>query len=406
MTAFLEPFENKLDLVTLGFSVAMFAFLLAALTRGSAASALAQGPALRAWTWAMAAAGGGFLLQFLRGDVPQVLSFALAHLLLLLTPVLGAVAYLRLLEVTVPRKLITGLLAASIGLALAYRLLGTPLLWALLMISLTGTTLCAVMAWHLLRHALAHRSPAAAVGATVMALTTLSLVLRAVAGVRATPEDLLAGLQRSTTAEAVLAAGLFVVGGSMAFFALMHERQRQTALEGAQRDALTGLYTRGAFFDLAAKQFTPPSYDAAVAVLMIDIDHFKAINDTHGHRAGDQVLAHVARRIAGLVRLTDLVGRYGGEEFCALLPACSPAEAEELAQRIVADARRQRVRLPQGREVRYTLSAGCCSTRLQAGDTQPPLSELIELADQALYASKRQGRDQASPTVWRHHVSA
>ena len=65
---------------------------------------------------------------------------------------------------------------------------------------------------------------------------------------------------------------------------------------------------------------------------MIDVDHFKAVNDDFGHVGGDLTLAHVARRISSVVRLTDVVGRYGGEEFCVLLPNCPPSDAAHLAE--------------------------------------------------------------------------
>jgi diguanylate cyclase (GGDEF)-like protein len=103
----------------------------------------------------------------------------------------------------------------------------------------------------------------------------------------------------------------------------------------ATHDVLTGIWNRGAVLDLlhrelerAARALTPTS------VLMLDLDHFKNINDTHGHLTGDVVLREVASRIAGSIRSYDLVGRYGGEEFLIVLPACGKAEIEQSANRI------------------------------------------------------------------------
>jgi diguanylate cyclase (GGDEF)-like protein len=130
---------------------------------------------------------------------------------------------------------------------------------------------------------------------------------------------------------------------------------------------------------------------------MVDIDHFKKINDNHGHAAGDLVLAQAARRIAGAVRISDTVGRYGGEEFCVLLPGFDEQQAADVASRLVDEAARQSIRLANGATVRYTLSAGYA-----VGNSQPladgpgeALVDVIERADQALYRAKHQGRNRA-----------
>ena len=198
----------------------------------------------------------------------------------------------------------------------------------------------------------------------------------------------------------VLVAGLlFVAGVSMAFFSMVHDRQRREALERARRDGLTGLYTRAAFFEMA-EEIDGLEEAQSYAIVMVDIDNFKSINDAFGHASGDVALAHAARLIANSVRLSDLAGRYGGEEFCILLRDCGEQDAALFAQRLVVEASQQEVRIQGAREARsagFTLSAGYASRIADPTGTSrsETLREVIERADQALYRAKRGGRNQA-----------
>ncbi|MBE2241188.1 MAG: GGDEF domain-containing protein, partial [Burkholderiaceae bacterium] len=155
-------------------------------------------------------------------------------------------------------------------------------------------------------------------------------------------------------------------------------------------------YTRTAFFELASN-LVGRHAARSCAIVMADIDRFKAINDTLGHAAGDTTLAHAARLIAGAVRLSDIVGRYGGEEFCILLPDCTSRQAGELAARLVDEAARQKVRHRDGLCIEYTISAGYAAADIPATLDDPTelLSALLEQADQALYRAKNEGRNRA-----------
>ena len=118
---------------------------------------------------------------------------------------------------------------------------------------------------------------------------------------------------------------------------------------------------------------------------MIDVDNFKAINDGHGHQLGDKVLRKIGTMLGLHIREDDVVYRYGGEEFCILLPGASDADAELAASRIVQAARQ--IMLPDGSTV--TVSVGVAN-----GSTADVMSTL-ELADQAMYWAKENGRDQS-----------
>lgn len=169
---------------------------------------------------------------------------------------------------------------------------------------------------------------------------------------------------------------------------LLHElaRSREAATRLANRDALTGVLTRRHFGELAAREQALALRRAwPISVLMIDVDHFKAVNDRHGHPTGDAVLAHVAHQCLGMLRSGDLFTRWGGEEFVALLPATDADGALEVAERLragVADAV-----LP---ELRHRITA---SIGVATGTGEETIDALIARADAAMYAAKRAGRN-------------
>jgi len=168
-------------------------------------------------------------------------------------------------------------------------------------------------------------------------------------------------------------------------------KRTQAKLEALSRiDPLTGLFNRRHFFELAEKEFSRARrYRRPVSAIMVDLDHFKTINDNHGHIVGDQVLAEVAQRIQQNSREVDIVGRYGGEEFIILLPETNLEDALILAERIwksltARPASTSKLVLP----LQASLGVSSCSNGV---DT--PLYDLIEQADQALYRAKDLGRN-------------
>lgn len=158
----------------------------------------------------------------------------------------------------------------------------------------------------------------------------------------------------------------------------------------AYRDQLTGIANRRGFADGFARMQGDAGADARLALLLIDIDRFKDINDTHGHQAGDEVAAEVARRIATVLRPADVCGRWGGDEFVVLF-----ADLGGRALRPIADAVRrglsQPVGLKSGAEIAVTVSIGACL--IEPGET---LDQVTDMADGALYAAKQAGRDRVA----------
>ncbi|HXS21587.1 MAG TPA: diguanylate cyclase [Steroidobacteraceae bacterium] len=170
------------------------------------------------------------------------------------------------------------------------------------------------------------------------------------------------------------------------------ERKRSVAAaqQLAMSDPLTGLLNRRGLEAAIAHAFAAAANPGGLAMLAIDLDHFKEVNDTLGHEAGDRVLHHVGRVIAAAVRRTDLVGRLGGDEFLAVLVGVGPAQqALQIAEDIIA-----RLDAPlelQGTAVRVGASIGIA---VSAGNEDNPAA-LLRRADAAMYASKQAGRGRA-----------
>ena len=157
----------------------------------------------------------------------------------------------------------------------------------------------------------------------------------------------------------------------------------------SRTDGLTNVFNRRYFEELGAREISLAKRTGdPVSLLMLDLDHFKSINDRYGHAAGDGVLVEFAEGIRQTVRATDIVGRYGGEEFVALLPASDSSQAFEVAQRIRLAASETTV-LTEGRRISFTVSIGV-ATSLN-GDHD--LHGLIKCADRALYLAKEKGRN-------------
>jgi diguanylate cyclase (GGDEF)-like protein len=165
---------------------------------------------------------------------------------------------------------------------------------------------------------------------------------------------------------------------------------RHTSLAAAARtDAKTGLLNAGAWQREAAVEVTRARAQTPLAVAIADIDHFKAVNDTHGHLAGDAVLAAVSAAMRDLLRDCDLCGRFGGEEFALLLPRTTAADALEITERIRQGISQLAIPRDGTAAIRVTISIGV-AVPSQARRT---LDDLLAAADHALYQAKRSGRD-------------
>ena len=182
-----------------------------------------------------------------------------------------------------------------------------------------------------------------------------------------------------------IAIGIYLTTqGAMIGFAVIASEQVQRTLEReASIDSLSGVLIRSELMKQADQEMQRCAREGrSIGCLMMDIDHFKRVNDTYGHQKGDEVIADFARKVSAAVRPYDLVGRYGGEEFVAILPGATEQAAHSIGERIRRLAQTSAEGIPD-----YTVSIGICCRE------KGPIKAMIGLADEALYEAKRTGRN-------------
>jgi diguanylate cyclase (GGDEF)-like protein len=181
---------------------------------------------------------------------------------------------------------------------------------------------------------------------------------------------------------------MLVLGWSV-FLRIRLKQQTRLLRYQATHDGLTGVWNRKAVLDLLHREFEQAARDnRRIGIMMLDADHFKRINDIHGHLAGDAVLQQFAHRIQDSLRSYDLIGRYGGEEFLAILPNCEGGELSNCAERVRAAIGGDPI-LAEGTPLAVTVSIGTA--------VLDPLhnseKEALAAADSALYEAKYAGRN-------------
>jgi two-component system, cell cycle response regulator len=202
-------------------------------------------------------------------------------------------------------------------------------------------------------------------------------------------------LQLAATAKVIAFASVIISFVALGIRVLIIQHRlvhAQAALEfEATHDVLTGLWNRGVVIESLQKELQRSERSGdSLGVILADLDYFKGVNDTFGHLTGDLVLQEVARRLVGSVRSYDWVGRYGGEEFLAVVPNCN-------ADEIVASGERLRQRIAESPiptaagPIAVTLSVGVVSAALDQGP--PNYMALLRMADAALYRAKCSGRN-------------
>lgn len=155
-------------------------------------------------------------------------------------------------------------------------------------------------------------------------------------------------------------------------------------------DSLSGLYNRAEFMELAQEEFTESKrYNEELSLLMIDIDHFKIINDTFGHAAGDEVIRKLGNIIRDNFRKTDIIGRLGGDEFAVFLKGASIEEAKKSAEKLLKTVEETEI-IYEEEKINITISIGAATT---SDTTDNDIENVLKLADDALYKAKAKGRN-------------
>ena len=182
--------------------------------------------------------------------------------------------------------------------------------------------------------------------------------------------------------------------------AIRNARLHQQLSQLAITDSLTGIFNRRHFFELAEAEFQDAlRYDRSFSVLMFDLDLFKQVNDTYGHSRGDDILRTVVQRCAGTVRHSDILGRYGGEEFVVALPQANPKKALSMADRLRHVISANPIETGHG-SLTITVSFGVSTLSLDDKD----LMQLLNRADAALYQAKQSGRNRVC--VWSDNLNS
>ncbi len=170
------------------------------------------------------------------------------------------------------------------------------------------------------------------------------------------------------------------------------ENTRDSLRNLATRDSLTGVWNRRAVMERLEEELARAARgNADLSVLMLDIDHFKQVNDTYGHTQGDIVLREIAHRVDETTRSYDGCGRYGGEEFIAVLPACKKENAYSVAERMRRCIAEKAILLDNGIAIHVTVSIGVASRK--ANGLYATSEDLLKSADAALYTAKNAGRN-------------
>jgi diguanylate cyclase (GGDEF)-like protein len=189
---------------------------------------------------------------------------------------------------------------------------------------------------------------------------------------------------------ALAALASLAAAGGLGYSLLLNRRHQLRLTQVAERDDLTGLPNRRKIMEDAEQQFAlARRRGSALVIGMCDIDHFKRINDQHGHAGGDRVLAAFGKTARPALRSTDSLGRWGGEEFLLVLPDCALPDGAAVAERMRVLLGAHAAQDDTGQELRFTVSIGLA----MATPEDDSLQAVLQRADAALYAAKAQGRD-------------
>ena len=269
-------------------------------------------------------------------------------------------------------------------------LLGVFLWWQpdyrvrVLVFTSTLALICVAHVRLLLRHGHGFSSRLAAGGLTAQALVLVARGLSSL-WLDSADSDRFAPSLAQTAYLGTFSFSVLLV--SVGVLLMASERVRSEFEHLATHDSLTGALARRAWLELAAAEMQRwQRYQQPFAIGMLDVDHFKQINDTHGHPIGDAVLRDLASQVRAALRSADRLGRYGGEEFVVLMPGTDLAAAQVVAERVAATVRSA---VPQAQAPQCTVSIGVAA--VQAGDATFEL--LLARADAALYQAKSSGRD-------------
>lgn len=357
--------------------------------------------AVALWAAALSVIAAGVALFALRGRLPGLLDIALANALIIggYCLLLSGVRVFSA-RAPLPGWAVGAVMLSTLGL-FAQLLEGrSGLVVRIAVHAVVSAMLFGLMAWYLQRNA---ESWAGARRVLARLLGAHALFFMAVVGWAALPGsidvDTIAALPRYSVLIG-LEALVVLVASVVLMMQMLAERHNARLAVDLVHDELTGVLNRRGFMDAVERELgRREQRDVPVQMAVVDIDWFKNINDTLGHRAGDVVLRCVAQTLQGQLRATEPFGRLGGEEFGVLLRAADAPTAARVLERLRQSVQDLRVELPDGRSASVTISIGCAGGTLPAGSPELRLALrtfydlLFQAADAALYRAKAAGRN-------------
>lgn len=386
-----------LDNKTLLFSLMLISGLLSLSL--SVVTRQAESDGLRRWASALALESLAWLLIILRGSIPDLLSIAVPNLLLATAQAMklaALYAYRKqpspMLQCLLPVGLVALLLIVLPYEASRYRMGLCSLIFAtqfvlILRVLMRDEVSRAGRAWWLLFGATALILPLLLMRAAVTLFGTMEFVVTPQSPISPNPLQI------------AVFVGLTTLNllGAMGFVLMIKERADREIRMLAMTDTLTKALNRRAFLEQAEKHIAAAlRHRMPLSLLMIDIDHFKNINDTYGHPAGDQVLIKVTERLTALLRKEDTLARYGGEEFCILLPATQEAGAFSLAEKLRRAIEAMQIDIDE-KKISITISIGLTVCDTQCRGCHQDVNAMLQDADRALYLAKQKGRNRTIP---------
>ena len=350
------------------------------------------GPELRLWTAGVWAFLIGFAFFALRPWIVEWLSIVVGNAMIALgVTFMGAALHHFLLDRPMPRWIWAVWAVSTLGL---FEMMSWPLVqrtgvmsFVLAALLFPSVALIVRRGWHAERSL---RTVAATLG-----LALLALLCRGVHTLFV-PQDYVELMQASLgQGLTFLTAFVSLLGAGFGFVLASLERAANRMSQLASHDVLTGCVNRGTTDTLLEHALHRSRRDGApVAVVLLDIDHFKLVNDRFGHRTGDAVLKAFAQTVRARLRASDVLGRVGGEEFLMLLPATDLPGALRVGEDVRAAVAALKVPTSDGAEVGVTVSGGVA---VASSDSRLSGDQLYGWADQALYRAKAEGRNRMLP---------
>jgi diguanylate cyclase (GGDEF)-like protein len=378
---------DLLDVRTIFFLFAVIALFIGA-TMLIVSSWMKADPSLVDWGLGATLAGVGVLLLYGRGFIPDWMSIPLANVVAMVGQTFVWVALRRFFEVKDPYHrpfLLTGIWCT---LFVVCYLMDASLTDRTLVSTLWTMLITAASAYAAVRPARGRLLLPAAIIAVVFGLLSLFALGRTIVAYRSGVETVF-----SSNGPVILyfLTGILALITTSAAFLLMTIARLHARLDQlATLDSLTEVYNRRSLDKMAAAETERARRTGQpLCLLVADLDHFKQINDMHGHPAGDAVLKEFVARVRDGLRAQDILGRYGGEEFLILLPATEVEQAVQVAERVRTSWASSAVALPGGEQVLATVSIGLA----MGSGPSIHIEKLYAAADRALYQAKQGGRN-------------